>query len=218
MTPPPDFNRLARPYRWFEYLSFGPFLWRCRVHFLPQLVDCRRALILGDGDGRFTARLLRANPQIRVTAIDASPRMIASLERAASANHDRLNAQVADLRAWTPAGAEKYDLIVTHFFLDCLSTDEIASLAQRLTPSVIPNAMWLVSEFAIPQSLFGRPTAAPLVSLLYRAFQVLTHLRQQALPEHLDALGQSRWVLQSHRAHLNGLLVSELWQRPLPRG
>src|SRR6185437_1080687 len=57
----PKFDRLARVYRWMEWLSFGPYLSRCRRAFLPQLRDARRALVLGDGDGRFTAALLRRN-------------------------------------------------------------------------------------------------------------------------------------------------------------
>jgi hypothetical protein len=217
MNPPPDFDRLARLYRWLEYLSFGPFLWRCRIHFLPQLVDCRRALILGDGDGRFTARLLASNPQIQIQAIDASPCMIASLEHAASAHRDRLTTEVADLRAWQPTGAGQYDLVVTHFFLDCLSTGEIAALSRRLTPFLAPDALWLVSEFAIPQSLFGRAVAAPLVSFLYSTFRLLTGLRQQALPEHRRALGASGWTLRTAHAHLRGLLRSELWQSQSPQ-
>ncbi len=58
MNPVPNFNRLAQIYRWLEYLSFGPFLWRCRIRFLPDLAHCRRALVLGDGDG---PRLYRAS-------------------------------------------------------------------------------------------------------------------------------------------------------------
>jgi hypothetical protein len=213
---PPNFNRLARLYRWLEYLSFGPFLARCRLHFLPQLAHCRRALVLGDGDGRFTAQLLRVNPQIRVTAIDASPHMIACLQNAAEPHRERLTTEIADLRTWSPASAEQYDLIVSHFFLDCLSAGEIAALARRLTPFLAPDALWLVSEFAIPPSRFGRAIAAPLVSFLYRAFRLLTNLRQQALPEHHPALAVSGWALRSGCAHLKGLLVSELWQRQLP--
>jgi hypothetical protein len=217
MNPPPDFNRLARIYRWLEYLSFGPSLWRCRIHFLPHLLGCRRALVLGDGDGRFTARLLDANPQIQVTAVDASPRMIASLERAATRHRNRLTTEVADLRTWKPAESGQFDLIVTHFFLDCLDTNEIADLAQRLTPFLVPDALWLASEFAIPESRFGRAIAAPLVSFLYRAFRLLTHLQQQSLPHYDGALSATGWVLERGSAHLGGMLVSQLWQRRLPQ-
>jgi SAM-dependent methyltransferase len=217
MNPPPDFDRLARIYRWLEYLSFGPFLWRCRIHFLPQLLQSRRALVLGDGDGRFTARLLAANPRIRITAIDASPRMIASLRRAAAPNDDRLTTEVADIRAWKPDNSTQFDLIATHFFLDCLSTEEIASLAQRLSPNLAPEALWLISEFAIPPSLVGRAIATPLVAALYRVFGQLTGLRQQSLPEHSVALGATGWTLRIERDHLQGILLSQLWEHEPPR-
>jgi hypothetical protein len=58
LTSPPNFDRIARPYRWLEYLTLGRSLERAREVFLPLLKDRRQALILGDGDGRFTARLL----------------------------------------------------------------------------------------------------------------------------------------------------------------
>src|SRR5206468_3304021 len=54
----PNFNLIARPYRALEHLTFGPALQRTRTHFLPLLADRQNALILGDGDGRFTAALL----------------------------------------------------------------------------------------------------------------------------------------------------------------
>ena len=39
---PANFDPIARPYRWMEYLTFGPALARCRNHFLPQ--TCRPPL------------------------------------------------------------------------------------------------------------------------------------------------------------------------------
>jgi SAM-dependent methyltransferase len=210
--PVPNFNRLARPYRWLEYLTFGPFLWRCRTHYLPELAHCRRALVLGDGDGRFTARLLRVNPEIQITAIDASPRMIESLRQAAAPHRDRLTTHTADLRAWQPENSSQYDLIVTHFFLDCLTTEEIHRLAARISPATGPGALWLVSEFAIPGNLFGRAIAAPLVASLYLTFRVLTGLNLRSLPGYPRVLIGSGWSLQSHFPHLRGLLVSQLWR------
>lgn len=221
----PNFNRLAGIYRWLEYLTFGPFLWRCRIHFLPQLAHCRRALILGDGDGRFTAHLLRENPRLEVTAVDGSPRMIQSLRRASERHAARLRTEVADLRTWKPADLAEYDLVVTHFFLDCLTSREVRDLAARLAPAIVPNALWLVSEFAIPPTVFGRTVAAPLVWLLYRAFRLITNLRQRSLPDHGAALAECGWSLQLEEAHLNGLLLSQLWrsrppacESPLPSG
>jgi SAM-dependent methyltransferase len=209
-NPPPNFNRLARLYRWMELASFGPWLWRCRCAFLDSLVDCRRALVLGDGDGRFTARLLRSNPEIYIDAIDASSAMLETLVQRAGRDVDRVRTFCADARHWQPANTS-YDLIVAHFFLDCLTTAEVQSLASSLRDAVSPSALWVVSEFAIPAGHFGRLVARPVVSFLYRAFGILTGLKLRALPDHHTALLQSEFSLEKQRTWLGGLLVSELW-------
>ena len=45
MNGTPNFDRVARIYRWAEYLTLGPLLQRTRAYFLPQLADRRRALV-----------------------------------------------------------------------------------------------------------------------------------------------------------------------------
>ena len=212
MNPTPNFNRLARLYRWMELASFGPWLWWCRCAFLSDLTQCRRALVLGDGDGRFTARLLRANPILSVDAVDSSSAMLRALLHRAGHNACRIRAYRADARIWQPANSG-YDLIVTHFFLDCLTTGEVQSLAATLRKAVSPSALWLVSEFAVPDGWFGRLVARPLVRCLYFAFGRLTGLTLRALPDHHAALQQSGFIIQNRRTWLGGLLVSELWSR-----
>ena len=210
MNPPPNFNRLAGLYRWMELASFGPWLWRCRCAFLPELAACRHSLILGDGDGRFTARLLATNPAVQIDAIDASPAMLRSLIHHAGPHSTRIRTHQADARTWQPA-AQPYDLIVTHFFLDCLTTEEVQSLATGLRRAVSSSALWLVSEFAVPPNLFGRLVARPVVRGLYLAFALLTGLTIRTLPDHPSALSQSGFTLQKRRTWLGGLLTSELW-------
>jgi SAM-dependent methyltransferase len=165
----PNFNRLAGPYRWMERLTFGPCLAWCRFAFLARAASCRHALVLGDGDGRFAARLLRANPHIHIDAVDASSSMLRALNENAGPHAARVRTHLADARQWHPAAGSPYDLVVTHFFLDCLTTDEIQSVATRLRSTLSPTALWIVSEFAIPPNWYGRLVARPLIALLYRA-------------------------------------------------
>ena len=214
MRQPPDFNRLARLYRWMEFSSFGPWLWLTRRTFLGNLAHCRRALVLGDGDGRFTRRLLRANPAIRIDAVDGSAAMLQALVRQAGPDADRVRVHLADIRGWHPPApivAPPYDLIVTHFFFDCLTTQEILSLAARLRSAVSPGALWIVSEFAVPPGWFGRFVARPLVTSLYFTFGLLTGLEVRTLPDHASALGRAGFALVERRSRLGGLLIAEQW-------
>ena len=69
----PNFDRVARLYRWAEYLLLGPLLARTRKHFLPQLTSATHALVLGDGDGRFLAHLLHHAPKLTPSPSTPAP-------------------------------------------------------------------------------------------------------------------------------------------------
>ena len=212
---PPNFDRLARIYCWMETATFGRSLWHARCRFLDELRDCRTALILGDGDGRFASRLLRENRYIQIDAVDASSAMLCTLLRNAGNHRDRVRVHQADARHWETGNAP-YDLIVTHFFLDCLTTDEVAAIAERLRPRTTDRTKWVVSEFAIPRGWFGKLIAWPMVKSLYLSFGLLTGLHVGSLPQHRDSLTQAGFVLEQKSTALGGLLVSELWA-PGPR-
>jgi hypothetical protein len=109
-----------------------------------------------------------------------------------------------------------YDLVVTHFFLDCLTTQEVQSLAVAIRAVVSPSALWVVSEFVTPANWYGRLVARPVVWGLYLAFGWLTGLGVRSLPNHSSALRRAGFCLQQRRAWLGGLLASELWSASPP--
>jgi SAM-dependent methyltransferase len=209
-----------------ELFSFGPWLAKCRCAFLGELGRSRHALILGDGDGRFTAQLLRSNRTVEVDAVDLSPAMLRALVRRAGLHASRVRSHHADIRNWRPGKPSEidhflpqnrqknavFDLVITHFFLDCLTTSEAQTLAESLHPHLAPDAIWLISEFAIPHGIFGRLVARPLISALYLAFGWLTGLAVRRLPDHHTALNAAGFRLSQTQTHLHGLLVSELWR------
>jgi SAM-dependent methyltransferase len=209
----PNFNRIARPYRWLEYLTLGKALENCRLHYLPQLLDRRRALVLGDGDGRFLAQLLTHNPHLQADAVDTSITMLQLLHQrceAATPNAAaRLRTHHANALTFPLEGP--HDLVVTHFFLDCFTQPELNTLITRIAPTLTPGALWLISDFRIPSGLMYLP-AKLLVRGLYLAFRVLTGLRTTRLPDHATPLTQAGLTCIAKQHRLAGLLTTELWQ------
>ncbi len=212
----PNFDSVARVYRWMEYFSFGRMLERCRFHFLPRCFSARRALVLGDGDGRFTARLLAQNSTVTVDAVDASPAMVAVLRE--RVRHDCRNADMrlsttgADIRQLIPTRSD-YDLVVSHFFLDCLTDREVRALIARLSPCMTPDALWLVSDFAVPEKGWRRLVARIVIRSLYFAFFVLTGLKVRKIPNYASAFNENGYHPVDKAVFLGGMLVTELWQR-----
>lgn len=209
-----NFDRVARLYRWAEYLFLGPLLTRTRNHFLPQLTAARHALVLGDGDGRFLARLLRQEPHLEAIAVDTSVTMLELLRRRCAFAGTRLDVLQASATSLPQAlDLSQTDLIVTHFFLDCLTDVELTQLAQGLASAVPQGCRWVVSDFSIPQRQPWRSLGRVYIRLLYFAFRVLTGLRPQTLPHIQAALQAAGFHSISRAKHLRGLLYSELWER-----
>ncbi|HVB39986.1 MAG TPA: class I SAM-dependent methyltransferase [Terriglobales bacterium] len=206
------FDRLARPYRWMEYASFGPALARCRYARLGECTAARRALIFGDGDGRFLARLLRAHPMIEIDAVDFSAAMLALQRRRAGAAHNRVRWHRADARAFAPP-AGGFDVVVTHFFLDCFDNAELDLLVARVASCCTDGAVWIVSEFAIPNRGWARWPSRAVVAALYRAFGLLTGLPVRRLPDHHAALCRHGFRLEDERRFQGGMLQSQRWRR-----
>jgi SAM-dependent methyltransferase len=214
--PPANFDHIARPYRWLEYLTLGRALERCRLHYLPAVLHQNRALILGDGDGRFLAQLLAQNPHRQADAVDTSATMLKLLRRRcekASPNIPlRLQIHHTSALTFCPPQGEKYDLVVTHFFLDCLTQPDLELLISRIAPNLTPGALWLLSDFRVPSSGLMHFTAKLIVRFLYLAFRILTGLRTKHLPDHATALAHAGLTKISHQHQLAGLLTTELWQ------
>lgn len=207
-----NFDRLARPYRWLEYATFGHALQRCRLHYLPALTKSRRALVFGDGDGRFLAQLLAVNLHLQADIVDISPAMLRTLhQRLPSEARERVTLHHADARSFIPP-AHTYDLVVTHFFLDCLFDSQIAALIDRARMQLEPEALWVVSEFAIPRGRIAASAGKLIVSGLYEAFGWITGLTVRTLPDHATQLRNAGFVLSQEKRWLRGLLLSQLWQ------
>jgi len=214
MPAKPDFDHVARIYRWAEYASLGPLLERARNHFLPQLRGCRRAMALGDGDGRFLARLMAQNPALQSVAVDTSATMLELLRkncvRASADAEQRLTLLHASALEQNPA--PDTDLIVSHFFLDCLTQTQLNALTQSYARALGLGTRWVISDFALPRTVWLKPFAWIYIRSLYLAFRLLTGLRVTRLPDAQGALERAGFVRVEHKNFVGGLVYTEVWR------
>lgn len=191
---------------------FGGNLQRCRTAMLSHVRECRRALILGEGDGRFLAEFLRICPEATVDVLDISPTMLA-LARKRVAGNSRVRFVVANVET-EPIPGMGYDLIVTNFFLDCFSTERLARLIPKLAECLIPGGLWIVGDFRVPSRAALRRRAEMQLAIMYAGFRVATGLTTVQLADPTPVLqgnGLSRIVEATWQ---NGFLASQLWQKP----
>jgi ubiquinone/menaquinone biosynthesis C-methylase UbiE len=118
----------------------------------------------------------------------------------------------AELPAWNPP-AERYDLVATHFFLDCFPREQLAEVIKTLQRAARPGGWWLVSDFQIPRTGLRRLRAQIIHRLMYGFFRVVTKLPASALVSPQPFLRQSGFVRVRHAEFDWGLLCAELWKR-----
>jgi SAM-dependent methyltransferase len=206
-----NFDALAPHYRWIETLTFGSQLQWCRTALLSEMLAARRGLVLGDGNGRFLAELLAANRLVTVDAIDMSPAMI-ELASQRVGETGRARFQVADARStsFMPTG---YDLIVTNFFLDCFSKDDLERLIPTLAATLESGGRLVVGDFRLPESGWPRLVGRAALAAMYAFFRFTTGLPARRLVDPDLILRRCGLTLVREESRLRGFLSTRLWMK-----
>lgn len=209
-----SFDRLAGIYRALEYLAFGRDLERARFCFLEKLRACRHILVLGEGDGRCLARLIRAAPAARIDCLDLSPAMLAqAAARLPPEARERVTFRCADLLAAELPPA-RYDAVVTLFFLDCFTPEQTADIVRRIAASLQPGASWLWADFTLPPHGLARLRARAWLALLYTFFRWQTGLPARMLPPAEELIAAAGFACRDRREFQRGLVRSAFFSQP----
>jgi len=210
-----SFDVLAPHYRWMEFVSAGEKLQNCRTAHLSKLPDATNILIFGEGNGRFLVECCRHFPRASITVVDASARMIKLARQRLSrqgVKKEGIEFICADALTWTPPAA-KFDLIVTHFFLDCFHAEQLQALITGLAHAAAPGANWLVADFQAAAHGWRRVRSRAILWVMYRFFTIVTRLPASSLTPPDAFLEQRGFRLHERMMHDWELLHSDWWQR-----
>lgn len=217
----PNFDWLAPHYRWLEAVLAGGKLQRCRTAQLGAVGTPRRILLVGEGNGRFLAACHAAFPAARITVVEASGAMLARArarwERGAGGGAAaRVEFFHSRVEHWAAPPGE-FDLVVTHFFLDCFRPGQLDELIPRLAASAAPGARWLVADFQVPATGVVRRLRAELIlALMYWFFRWGTGLPASELTPPDGRLAAAGFRLRARREMEWGLLHTDLWEQAAP--
>ncbi len=210
-----SFDRLAGHYGWMEVVLAGEKLQRCRTAFLREVGNRERVLIVGEGNGRFLAECRRTLARAQIMCVDASGRMLTLAEerlRRLGLNVGEVEFVQADALEWR-APAKAFDLVVTHFFLDCFRPEQVRRVVDALAAAAKPDAAWLLADFRVPESGALRYRALMIHRLMYFFFRAATRLPARRLTEPDGFLAAHNFKLLKREVCEWGLLHSDRWER-----
>lgn len=210
-----SFDILAPHYRWMEFVLAGEKLQRCRTAFLDEIPVARNILLLGEGHGRCLPECRRRFPGARITCVDSSAAMLDQARRRLI-RHELDTSLVefvhADVLHWEPA-SQPYDLIVTHFFIDCFRSDQLERMIAGLGAATTPDASWLIADFQNAPSGLRRIRTRMILWAMYAFFRRVTRLPAQSLTKPDPYLERAGFALHRRTETEWGLLHSDWWKR-----
>ncbi len=210
-----SFDALAPHYRWMELVLAGEKLQRCRTAFLHQISPPENILIWGEGNGRFLLECRRSWQQARIVCADASGRMLELAKRRLEQRRletDGIEFLRADVLEWSPPKQE-FDLIVTHFFLDCFREEQLQRIVSTLATAARSKAAWLTADFQAPEFGLQRFRAEVILKTMYLFFRFATGLPARRLTRPDPFLAANGFVLRQRGVSEWGLLHTDLWER-----
>ncbi|MES2308980.1 MAG: class I SAM-dependent methyltransferase [Verrucomicrobiota bacterium] len=208
-----NFNFIAPFYRKLQFLFDGYTLQKCRTEWIQELKGSSKILVLGEGPGQLLEALIKTSPSSEIFCIDSSIAMLREAQR--SVEKLKTNtAQIHFIHATLPSDKlpeGPYDGVITPFFLDCLSDENLQKTISFTAQQLKPGGRWLLSDFCIPPRGFSRWRAKIMLFFAYRFFKLTTGLSNQSLTNPDRYLAQNQMRLFKRKHYQQGLLHSDLW-------
>ena len=211
---PAGFDRIAMTYHLLERMAFGSFLQRARTAHLKEIAGAKNILLVGEGNGLFLKSLLAANSRCRVTCLDASQSMLElSRGRIFKRDRHRVDFRQTDLTSESMA-TNKYEVVVTHFFLDCFNRETLNGLLPKLEGILQPRGKWLWADFVEP--INGGVAASfqrTALRFLYLFFQATCRIEARTVHNPSDILRKLGLKKTMQCIYLNGWITSLVYEK-----
>ena len=174
-----DFNAIAPFYDGLAKLMYRTKLNDAKVHFLNQLKPNQTILVLGGGTGWLLEQLDALNLSLKVTFVEASPKMIRYAKKRKVHN---LSIEFEERYFDASFLSEvKYDVVFTNFFLDLFEGLELKRLIQHISTLIVKDGTWILTDFYLGKKSSWRKHL--LLWFMYRFFNLFSGLKTKKLED-----------------------------------
>ena len=194
------FNRLAPFYDLLSYLVFGGAIQRAQLHGLTFLKGDEHVWMIGGGTGWALSQYLKKHPQLTITYIEASSKMIELAQKKLTPQQEQRVRWIHSTHEWiyqNPQEVNACDGLITFFFLDVLNPKELELffdwVDQHQGPKTKTNRpwIWLFADFCPHPS----PWKMHFVSFMYWCFRWATGLKNKTLSPYPKMFSKRGWTL-----------------------
>lgn len=197
------YNKIAIIYDWLANVVFGKSLRDSQRWYLSKIRSEDHVLVIGGGSGAILPDIFRAQPNVSVCYVDASSEMIRlAKEKISSAE------QVTFIHGTTEdIPSTSFDVIITNFFLDQFTEEELVPLINSPLKSLRSGGIWIATDFVET----GRKSHQLLLKLMYVFFGFCTGISANKLPRWRCHLFEAGLVLHEAKHFSKGFVTSAVY-------
>jgi tRNA (cmo5U34)-methyltransferase len=199
-----DFDGIAPWYDFLVKIVFGRSMRRAQELYLDLLPAEGRVLILGGGSGWIAESLLRLHPEQRVTFVEASMKMLEMAEEKLREKSHQITF-IHGTHENIPEGV--YEGIITNFFLDLFSTDDLSALIHRLRKHFKAGGYWIITDF-VEEKWWHRP----FLRTMYTFFKVTSNIGATQLPRWQGTMKKNGVREINSASFYGGFICTKLYQ------
>jgi ubiquinone/menaquinone biosynthesis C-methylase UbiE len=206
-----DFNSVAHFYDWLSRLVFGQRIKKAQIEVLKFIPPNSSILIAGGGTGWILEEINKVIPSgLTITYIDKSSKMIQLSKKRKQAGNsvEFINESIEEINLQS----QKYDVILTPFFLDCFSQKTFEFVFQKLNASLKQDGLWLNIDFHLSNK--SKNWQKAMVKIMYAFFSLLCNIEAKKLPFINDSF--SNYTLIKQKAYCNNFIVMQVFQKLKP--
>ena len=175
-----------------------------QTHFLHQIPAGAEVLILGGGTGWLLEKISEQNKSCKILYVDLSAEMI----RRARSRKTLDEVQFIQGTAQDIPKTLTFDVIITNFYLDLFSDQNLNSNLRHIQTRCKPQTLWFVSEFVETKRWHTW-----LLKLMYLFFKVACGIEGSGLPRWREALQAMGWRTRDQRFLFGGFINTSFWVR-----
>lgn len=198
------FDAVAGIYDTLSFLVFGNVLRKAQRSFLNELPQKGHILIIGGGTGWILKEVLSRCPELSIDYVEASGKML-SLSRNQISPEDNVTF-IHGTELDIPERC--YDCIITNFFLDVFSSEQLMNTMKLLRGRLAVHGIWLCTDFRDT----GKGRHRFLIWLMHRFFHLFASLEAKRLLDFRPCFMHIGMELEQETELRNGLIFSAVYR------
>lgn len=197
------FDRLSVIYDLLVKIVYGRAIRNAQIALIEQVENKHEWLILGGGTGWILDEIFRIHPDVKITYLEVSQKMINKAKRRKPQGQvNYVLGSIDQLQL-----EKNYDIVMTAFFWDMFSTNEAMRMKSSIDQKLKKEAIWLLTDFKNTDIWWQRI----LMKMMYLFFRSTCHIEASELPDFDQIFNKDQHTVQSINTFYNGMIESTVY-------